>query len=61
MAAPKKFNTKGRPKQVNFQVDEDLLEDIKVLAARRRLPMSDVIRDAIEAELEREADREVQT
>jgi predicted DNA-binding protein len=48
-----------RPKQVNFQVDKELLEDIKVLAHRRSKTVSELIRLLIQDELEREAEKHI--
>ena len=47
-------------KQINFQVDQDFLEDIEVVAHRRGQTKSEFIRRCIEAELEREAEGQVE-
>lgn len=44
-----------RPRQINFQVDDDLYEDLQVIAHRRGQTLSEFIRRTVEAELEREA------
>lgn len=53
------MSTTARSPQVNFQVDPDLLEDIKVLATRRGQTLSTFIRLTLEAELAADAVRSV--
>lgn len=47
------------PRQINFQVDDDLMEDLKVLANRRGQTLSELIRRTLTAELDREAAHQV--
>ena len=51
---------KERPKQINFQADDEMIEDIKVLAARRGQTLSELIRRTLDQELQQEANRQVQ-
>lgn len=47
-----------RKPQVNFQTDEEFIEDLKVLAHRRRMTLSQYIRTILEEEMQREAERQ---
>lgn len=46
---------KIRPKQINIQVNDELLEDIRVVANRRGQSLSEFVRRAIKKELELES------
>lgn len=45
--------------QINIQVDEDFVEDLKVVASRRGQNMSEFIRRTLATELAREAQIQV--
>ena len=46
---------KGNAMQFNVQADPEFIEDMKVVASRRGQSMSEFIRRAVEAELQKEA------
>ena len=52
-------HAQNRPKQINFQVDDELDADIKIVARRRGQTVSEFLRLTVKAELEREAVRHI--
>ena len=49
-----------RPFQLNVQIDDELREDMAIVAKRRGQTISELVRRAIEDELQREADTYVE-